>query len=41
MKGFNVRGEGAATGSAGRLVGGGLEQVDLEGGLCHFRHHQG
>ena len=26
---------------AGGLVGGGLEEVDLEGGLCHFRHRQG
>ena len=29
MKGFDVGGEGAAAGSAGGLVGGGLEEVDL------------
>jgi hypothetical protein len=35
VKGFDVGGEGAAA------VGGGLEEVVLEGGLCHFRHQQG
>ena len=36
MKGFDVGGEGAAAGSACGLVGGGFEEVELEGGLCHF-----
>jgi hypothetical protein len=36
VKGFDVGGEGGAAGSDGGLEGGGLEEIDLEGGLCHF-----
>jgi hypothetical protein len=33
VKDFDVGGEGAAAGSAGGLVGGGLEEVDLDSAI--------